>query len=272
MQALLMETDTRGICRLTLNRSQSANALDEQLISDLIDALEHLATLRDCRVLLLQGAGKHFSAGADLGWMQRQAQMDYDANVEDAARLAKLMQVLDEFPKPTIALVQGAAYGGALGLICCCDIVLAAESARFCLSEVKLGLIPAVISPYVNRSIGMRQLRRYALSAEVIDAFTALQLGLVHQLASELDHSAAKLIDAILQGSPEAQRQCKSLLAKVNDKSFDDSLRILTARAIADARSSSEAHEGMSAFFEKRAASWQVSANTHAPLSGGKHD
>ncbi|WP_037444628.1 enoyl-CoA hydratase-related protein [Shewanella mangrovi] len=268
MQSLLMETDARGICRLTLNRPQTANAFDEQLISDLIDALEHLATLRDCRVLVLQGAGKHFSAGADLNWMQRQAEMDYATNVEDAARLAKLMQVLDEFPKPTIALVQGAAYGGALGLICCCDVALATDSARFCLSEVKLGLIPAVISPYVCRSIGMRQARRYALTAETIDAFTALQLGLVHQLASDLCSSAATIIDAVLQGGPEAQQQCKALLAKVEDKSFDDSLRILTTRAIADARCTSEAHEGMKAFFEKRSANWRLSG---ASSTEGQH-
>lgn len=258
MQSLLLDTDPQGICRLTLNRPEHANAFDEQLINELIDALDHLATLQDCRVLVLQAAGKHFSGGADLSWMQRQAQMSPEDNLNDARQLARLMQTLDNFPHPTLALVQGAAFGGALGLICCCDIVLAHHSARFCLSEVKLGLIPAVISPYVNRSIGMRQLRRYAHTAEQISAHEALALGLVHQLADDLHHSAQLLLKAIMKGSPHAQMRCKQLLTQIVQQELDGNLGELTAQAIAEVRASSEAQEGITAFFDKRPPQWQL--------------
>ena len=263
MQSLLLDTDPQGICRLTLNRPEHANAFDEQLISELIDALDHLATLQDCRVLVLQATGKHFSGGADLNWMQRQAQMSAADNLNDARQLALLMQRLDNFPRPTVALIQGAAFGGALGLICCCDIVLAHHSARFCLSEVKLGLIPAVISPYVNRSIGMRQLRRYALTAEQVSAHEALALGLVHQLADDLHHSEQLLLKALLKGSPQAQMRCKQLLAQIDQQPLTNELAEHTAQAIAAARSSNDAQAGIAAFFEKRPPAWQLASATN---------
>ncbi len=256
MQSVLLESDHRGVCRLTLNRPDSANAFDEQLIAELTDALQHLATWQDCRALVLQGNGKHFSAGADLHWMQRQAQMDFAANVSDASSLALLMRTLDEFPHPTIALVQGAVYGGALGLLCCSDIAIAHHSARFCLSEVKLGLIPAVISPYVSRAIGMRQLRRYALTAEVINAHEALALGLVHQLSDELAPTCEQLVNALLNGAPQAQKYCKQLLAQIAAQPLNAELSQVTAHAIAEVRAKAEAQEGIHAFFNKRAPHW----------------
>ncbi|WP_417760113.1 enoyl-CoA hydratase-related protein [Shewanella sp.] len=261
MPSVLFESDHRGVCRLTLNRPDSANAFDEQLIAELTDALQHLATWQDCRALILQGNGKHFSAGADLNWMQRQAQMDFAANVSDANTLALLMRTLDEFPHPTIALVHGAAFGGALGLLCCCDIAIAHHSARFCLSEVKLGLIPAVISPYVARTIGMRQMRRYALTAEVINAHEALSLGLVHQLADELQPTCEQLVNALLKGAPQAQKYCKQLLGQIAQQPIDTELHQLTAQAIAEVRAKAEAQEGIHAFFDQRSPQWR-SQNT----------
>ncbi|MDF0532921.1 enoyl-CoA hydratase-related protein [Shewanella sp. A32] len=270
MQHILLKRDAHGVCHLILNRADAANAFDEQLIAELITQLNQLAIDPSCRILLLRGQGKHFSAGADLHWMQRQAKMDEQANIADARQLATLMQTLDSFPKPTVALVQGAAFGGALGLICCCDIAIASSDARFCLSEVRLGLIPAVISPYVNRSIGMRQLRRYALTAELIDAVTALQLGLIHQLSDDLENSAQQMISALLQGGPAAQQQCKTLLAQIETAPFDEALTHLTAQAIAEARADKEATEGIDAFFAKRQPSWQPSSTS--PVQESEHD
>ena len=257
MQHTLLKRDAQGVCQLILNRPDAANAFDEQLIAELITVLNQLSNDPSCRLLLLRGQGKHFSAGADLHWMQRQAKMNQDANISDARELATLMQTLDNFPKPTVALVQGAAFGGALGLICCCDVAIASRNARFCLSEVRLGLLPAVISPYVHRSIGMRQLRRYALSAELMDATTALQLGLVHQVDDDLENAAQHIVTALLQGGPDAQRQCKTLLAQIETAPLDEALRYLTVQTIANVRASKEAAEGIAAFFDKRSPMWQ---------------
>ncbi|MCL1074011.1 enoyl-CoA hydratase-related protein [Shewanella dokdonensis] len=270
MQHTLLKRDAEGVCQLILNRPDAANAFDERLIAELITVLNQLADDSSCRLLLLRGQGKHFSAGADLHWMQRQAKMNAQANIADASELATLMRTLDRFPKPTVALVQGAAFGGALGLICCCDVAIATSNARFCLSEVRLGLLPAVISPYVHRSIGMRQLRRYALTAELIDASTALQLGLVHQVDDDLDNAAQRIVTALLQGGPAAQQQCKGLLAQLETAQSDEALTHLTVHTIANVRASEEAAEGISAFFAKRPPKW-LPGNT-AVTQESEHD
>ncbi len=255
-QYLQLTRDGR-LARLTLNRPDKHNAFNADTIAELNDALAVVAADPGLSLLLLDANGKHFCAGADLGWMQAQVKMDADANLADARQLARLMHTLDRLPIPVLALVQGAAFGGALGLIACADIVVAQPDSQFCLSEVKLGLIPSAISPYVSRAIGVRQMRRYALTAERFNGTRAQALGLVHELADHPADAAAPLIQALLENGPQALRACKSLLATVGDAPITDELVEETARRIAEIRVSSEGQEGLQAFFDKRAPTWQ---------------
>ncbi|MBY6094537.1 enoyl-CoA hydratase-related protein [Ferrimonas balearica] len=250
-------TQQGRLARLTLNRPDKHNAFNAETIAELLDALASVAANDALSLLVLDANGKHFCAGADLGWMQAQAAMNADANLADARQLALLMQRLDQLPIPVVALVQGAAFGGALGLIACADIVVAQPNSLFCLSEVKLGLIPSAISPYVSRAIGLRQMRRYALTAERFDGQRAHALGLVHELADTPADAAQPLIDALLSNGPQALRACKSLLAHVADAPIDDALSEETARRIAEVRVSPEGQEGLQAFFDKRSPQWQ---------------
>ncbi|WP_298445288.1 enoyl-CoA hydratase-related protein [uncultured Ferrimonas sp.] len=246
-----------GIGRITLARADKHNAFNAQMIAELIHALTQCQQDHSLRMLLLDAEGKHFCAGADLGWMKQQAQMDAAANVADANQLAQLFHALDTLPIPVVMLVQGAAFGGALGLVACADIVLANHRAKFCLSEVKLGLIPATISPYVGRAIGQRQLRRYALSAELISAEQALQLGLVHQLHDDLNDAGEQMLKQLQGNGPQALRACKSLLDRIECAPLDDELRRDTAERIATIRVSDEGQHGLSAFFNKQPPRWQ---------------
>jgi methylglutaconyl-CoA hydratase len=209
------------------------------------------------RLLVLRANGKSFSAGADLNWMQRVAQYSQAENKADAENLAELMSSLYYFPHPTLAIVQGAAFGGGVGLVSCCDIAIASDKASFCLSEVKLGLVPAVISPYVIAAIGTRQAQRYFLSAERFDAQTAYHLGLVQQLCTPetLDNQATALIDNLLSNAPVALSACKQLIHRV-DASINPELRDYTTSLIAQLRVSPEGQEGLAAFLEKRPAGW----------------
>lgn len=256
-----------GVAELILNRPEKHNAFDEVMISEMIKVLAHFADNSQCQVLVLKANGKNFSAGADLNWMRKQAQMDFEQNLSDANELAKLMSVLDKFPKPTIAQVQGAAFGGALGLICCCDIALANERASFCLSEVKLGLIPAVISPYVTRAMGQRAARRYMLTAERFDVQKALELQIIHEVSDELDNAAVPIIAALLANSPQGMAWAKSLLSKLEDGVIDKSTLAYTSERIASIRVSKEGQEGLNAFFEKRSPDWTVNSSTASSRS-----
>ncbi|MBV7317279.1 enoyl-CoA hydratase-related protein [Shewanella sp. NIFS-20-20] len=247
-----------GVGQLSLNRPQTHNAFDDIMIAEIITALELFARQADCQVLVLNAQGKHFSAGADLAWMRRQAQMDFEHNLDDAKSLATLMHRLDQFPKPSIALVQGAAYGGALGLICCCDIAIATPDASFCLSEVKLGLIPAVISPYVMRAMGQRQARRYMLTAERFDADTAIKLNVIHQISPTLDESALPLINQLMANSPQAMAWVKRLVRHIEDGTINQDTLDYTSERIARIRVSDEGQEGLNAFFEKRPPNWHA--------------
>ena len=254
--------DSLGVARLTLDRPEVHNAFDDALIKELnahLDRLHELAERGEVRVMVLASDGKHFSAGADLRWMKRMVDYGFDDNLADSRELARLMQQLDELPCPTLCRVQGAAYGGAVGLAACCDIVVASEAARFCLSEVKIGLSPAVISPYVQRAIGPRQMRRYALTAEVIDAATAQALGLVHEVVNgeELDAQIDQMIDQLLAASSQAQRATKALLAEVAREPDSDATRETTCRVISELRVSDEGQEGLAAFFDKRTPAWR---------------
>ncbi|MEI8594094.1 enoyl-CoA hydratase-related protein [Photobacterium sp. Hal280] len=247
--------DHRGCARIRLNREQVHNALNDQVIADLITLIER-ARQEKAKAIVLSSRGKHFSAGADLAWMKSMAGNSREENLADSAQLAALMSELNCAPMPVITLVQGAAYGGALGLIACSDIVIATTNAAFCLSEVKLGLIPAVISPYVIRAMGESQARRYFLTAEVFHAEDALRLGLIHQISDDPELVAEQLLDQILKNSPQALIAAKQLIADVSGRSIDAELIADTAQRIADIRVSEEGQEGLAAFFDKRPPSW----------------
>lgn len=257
--AVLLEKDARGVATLTLNHPDRHNAFDDSMIADLAG---HLAALHDdhsVRIVILRANGKSFSAGADLDWMRRMAGFAFEENQRDAMVLATMMQRLDQLCKPTIAVVDGAAYGGGVGLVACCDIAIATPAARFCLSEVKLGLIPAVISPYVVRAIGARAARRYFLTAEVFDAAEAARLGLVSET---VEHEAVeavteRIVGALLAGGPDAQAASKRLVDAVAHRPADLTLLAETARRIAERRASPEGREGITAFLEKRKPAWR---------------
>lgn len=258
MSALLTELDERGVATLTLNRPDVHNAFDDALIAELNTAIDSYSRHPHVRLLILRANGKSFSAGADLGWMKRMASYSREDNLADALELERLMRGLYEFPKPTLALVQGAAYGGAVGLVSCCDIAIAGTEASFSLSEAKLGLAPAVISPYVIAAIGARQASRYFLTAERFNADTALDIDLVHEVVEneELNAAGDKMITILLANGPVALMACKSTLRRIAPASSPE-LTAWTTELIASLRTSQEGQEGLSAFFEKRAPAWQ---------------
>ncbi|OIN12363.1 enoyl-CoA hydratase-related protein [Oceanisphaera psychrotolerans] len=259
-ESVQLEERNPGIWELILNRPERHNALDERLIAAMSERLDQAAHQPGLRLLVLRGTGKHFGVGADLGWMQRAATLDDQQNLADARQLAQLLRQLDTFPHPTLALVQGAAYGGALGLIACCDLVVATTNSRFCLSEVKLGLIPATISPYVLRALGPRQARRYMLTAEVMDAAVAERLGLVHLLAApdqSLDEAAEPLIRTIIRNGPHALTAAKQLIRDFTGHTIDETLIDSSARRLARLRLGAEAREGLAAFLNKRPPAWE---------------
>jgi methylglutaconyl-CoA hydratase len=258
MDGLTLQTDARGVATLTLNRPEKHNAFDDRMITDLLQALDNIGKDKSVRVLVLRAAGKSFCAGADLDWMRRMADYDFAQNLADARRLAQLMYRLNRLHKPVIARVQGASYGGGVGLIACCDIAIASDNAIFSLSEVRLGLIPSVISPYLIAAIGSRAARRYFLSGERFDAARALQLNLVHEVVEpeSLDARLEQCIDALLNSGPSAQAAAKELIEQVQGRAIDESLIEETARRIAEVRASDEAREGLTAFLEKRKPDW----------------
>ena len=250
--------DKRGVATLTLNRPEVHNAFDDKMIAELISILGSLASDDAVRVLVLNAKGKNFSAGADLNWMRAMADKDYQQNLDDADELAELMHKLDRFPKPSIALVQGAAFGGAVGLVACCDIAIASDNASFCLSEVKIGLIPAVISPYVMRALGERQSRRYFITADRFSADTALNMGLLHQVVAkeQLDAAADTFIQTLLQNSPAAIKAAKTLIHNIYNRKIGNNVIAHTTQAIAEIRVSEEGQEGLTAFLTKRKPNW----------------
>ncbi|GIX29397.1 MAG: methylglutaconyl-CoA hydratase [Burkholderiales bacterium] len=257
-RSILLDIDKRGVATLRLNRPEVHNAFDDALIAQLGDALHHLEQDQAVRVVVLAAEGPSFCAGADLQWMRRVAGYTEAQNVEDALKLARVLRRLDALPRPTVARVQGSAFGGGVGLIACCDLAVAARGAQFALSEVRLGLIPATVAPYVVAALGPRQARRYFTTGERFDAETARRLGLVHEVADTpaLDQAVEGLVAALLQGAPGAQGAAKRLVADVAGRGLDEALLLETARRIAAARASAEGREGMAAFLEKRAPRW----------------
>lgn len=243
---------------ITMNRPKVGNAFDEESIKNLTAALKRAEADPYARTLLLKGAGKHFCAGADLNWMMRMASFSEAENEADALLLAELMQTLFSLTIPTLAYVHGAAFGGGAGLAACCDIVIADETARFCFSETKLGLIPAVISPYVVNAIGERRAKRYFLTAEAMSAEQAYFIGLVHELVyqNDVDVCIDNIMRSLYQNGPEALAASKALMTKIQNEKIGDKLNKVTAKEIASIRASDEGKEGMRAFLEKRPANW----------------
>lgn len=251
--------DPRGFATLWLSRQEKNNAFNAEMIRELIIALDQVQADATLRFLLIRGRGKHFSAGADLAWMQQSAELDYHTNLDDARELAELMYNLAKLKIPTLAVVQGAAYGGALGLISCCDMAIGADDAQFCLSEVRIGLAPAVISPSVVQAIGERAARRYALTAERFDGQQAQAIGLLAQSYpfDELNQQVEQWTANLLLNSPAAMRASKDLLREVGNGALTPALRRYCENAISRIRVSAEGQEGLRAFLQKRAPSWQ---------------
>jgi len=243
---------------VTLNRPQIRNAFDDALIASLTATLRALDADPGVRAVVLAGAGPAFCAGADLNWMKRMAGYGYEQNLEDARALAAMLKTLDRLSKPTIARVHGPAFAGGVGLVAACDIAIGTPDAKFCLSEAKLGLSPATISPYVIRAMGARMARRYFLSAEVFDAGEAYRVGLLSSVSAseKLDADIGELLKHLTQGGPAALAKIKDLIRAVSSGSVDDAMIDDTARRIAEIRVSAEGREGIASFLEKRKPSW----------------
>lgn len=259
-ETVLVEIDDKGVATVTMNRPEVHNAFNEDVIAKLTATLEDLGKNEDVRVVILRGEGKSFSAGGDLNWMRKSADYTYDENVDDAMRLGLLLRTLYEMPMPTIALVHGNAFGGGVGLTACCDVAVAEDGTKFCLSEVRIGLIPSVIGPYVLRAIGERHARRYFLTAERFDAEEARRIGLVHEVVPQggLDEIADTLVKAVLDGAPGAQALGKAQILEISGKPITSELIAHTSRTIAEARATDEGKEGLSAFLEKRDPNWRT--------------
>lgn len=256
---VLLEVNKQGIATVTLNNPDKHNAFDDEIIKQLTDIFTQISEREDISIMVLTSNGKSFSAGADLSWMKRMASYSYEDNLKDANALAQMLKVLNFLPQTTIAKIQGAAFGGAVGLASCCDIVIASTKASFCLSEVKLGLIPATISPYVVDAIGVKASRRYFQTAERFFSDKALHLGLVDEVVEpdELTNKVDAMIAVLLANGSQARRKAKKLSQDVAFKTIDDALLKDTSERIAAIRVSSEGQEGLNAFFEKRSPSWQ---------------
>jgi methylglutaconyl-CoA hydratase len=257
MKHLALQFD-RGVETVTLNRPDVRNAFNDEVIAELTAVFLELAKRDEVRCVVLAGAGPAFCAGADLNWMQRMAEYTREENIEDASRLARLLEVIYRCPKPTIARVHGDTYAGGVGLVAVCDMAVAADSAQFCLSEVRLGLIPATISPYVIRAIGARAAHRWFLTAERFGAAEALRMGLVHEAvpADALDARLGEIAQSLVNAGPQALKACKSLLHDVAGHEIGAGLVRRTVEGIADIRASDEGREGIQSFLAKRKPQW----------------
>ena len=259
--------DTRGhVATVTLTRPEVRNAFNDAVIAQLSETFVQLGERADVRAIVLAAEGPAFCAGADLNWMRRMADYTRDENLADAAQLAFMLRTIYECPKPTIARVQGDVYAGGMGLVAVCDVAIAGQSAQFALSEVRLGLIPATIGPYVADAIGWRNARRYFLSAERLDAATAARVGLVHEVVAdaELDARVAHVAAELAKGGPAALAAAKDLLAALRESHpFDEALLADTAHRIAHLRATPEAREGIAAFLDKRQPAWIGQEQAH---------
>ena len=258
MDALRTSTRAPGVAQVTMARPAVFNAFDEAMIGELDAAFAQLEADPAVRVIVLAGEGRHFSAGADLQWMQRASEASLEWNVADARRFAGMLARIERCAKPTVARVQGAALGGGVGLTCVCDVAIAADNASFSVSEAKFGILPSVIGPYVTNAVGKRQARRLALTTERIGAAEALSMGLVTRVVASdaLDAAVDEAVASLLAGGPNAQREIKALFAQLHEGPVTDAVVELTAQTIARVRGSDEAREGFAAFLSKRPAAW----------------
>ncbi|MGM9516091.1 enoyl-CoA hydratase-related protein [Roseateles sp. DB2] len=258
METLHIAVDARGVARVTMTRPEVFNAFNEQMIGELDQAFERLTADPKVRVIVLAGAGKAFSAGADIQWMQRAAQSSQEWNLHDARRFAAMLYRIQSCPKPTIARVQGVALGGGVGLTAACDIAVASQDARFAVSEARFGILPAVIGPYVVNAVGSRQARRLALTGSRIPASEALAMGLVHEVVAPeaLDEALERWLAELLANGPQAQAEIKQLLGQLAVGPVTAEVRELTAQTISRVRVGEEAREGFAAFMAKRSAAW----------------
>lgn len=257
-ETLVVSERAPGVAQVTMARPAVFNAFDEAMIGELDAAFARLEADDKVRVIVLAGEGKHFSAGADLQWMQRASQATLEWNVGDARRFAGMLARIERCSKPTVARVQGAALGGGVGLTAVCDLAIAADNASFAVSEAKFGILPSVIGPYVTNAVGKRQARRLALTTERIGAADALAMGLVTQVVpmEALDAAVDAAVTSLLAGGPNAQREIKALFAQLHEGPVTDAVLELTAQTIARVRGTDEAREGFAAFLGKRPANW----------------
>jgi methylglutaconyl-CoA hydratase len=258
MQHLLLGFDA-GVATVTLNRPEVRNAFNDEVIAELTAVLLELGGRAEVRCIVLAASGTAFCAGADLNWMKRMASYSREENLADAAALARMLRVLYECPKPTIARVQGDVYAGGTGLVAACDIAVAVASANFCLSETRLGLIPATVGPYVVRAMGARAAHRWFLTAERFDAAEAHRIGFVHEVvaAGALDSKVGEIAQALVNAGPMAVKACKALLQDVAEQEISPALVQRTVEGIADIRVSDEGREGIQSFLGKRKPGWQ---------------
>ena len=258
--ALRIATQNR-VATIVLSRPDVRNAFNDEVIAELSQAFVQLGDAPEVRAIVLMAEGPAFCAGADLNWMRRMADYTRDENIEDAGKLAFMLRAIYECPKPTIARVQGDVYAGGMGLVAACDMAVSVDTANYCLSEVKLGLIPATISPYVIRAMGARAAHRYFLTAERFSAAEALRIGFVHEVvpADQLDAKVGELVNALVAASPNAVRECKKLVQDVAERDITRLLIDHTVEGIADIRASDEGKEGVQAFLQKRKPAWLAS-------------
>lgn len=259
----LLITIEQHVATVTLNRPEKRNAFNDEMIAELTAAFTELGANEQVRVVVLAAAGKAFCAGADLNWMRAMADYSYAENLADADKLAQMLQTIYQCPKPTIAAIQGDVYAGGMGLVAVCDVAIAVKIANFCLSEVRLGLAPATISPYVIRALGARAAQRYFLTAEVFDAKKACELGFIHDRVSEesLADVIAEFCKNVVKNSPDAVQTCKTLLHEVAGQPITEQLIEKTVKGIADIRASTQGKEGVQAFLQKRRPAWQTENN-----------
>lgn len=254
----LLLTTAGGTTTVTLNRPETRNAFNDEVITELTAVLLELGKRPEVRCVVLAGNGPAFCAGADLNWMKRMADYTREENLEDATALARMLEVLYKIPKPTVARVHGDTYAGGMGLVAACDIAVAADTVNFCLSEARLGLLPATISPYVIRAMGARAAHRWFLTAERFSATEAHRIGFVHEVvpAGELDAKVGEIVHALVNAGPEAVKACKQLVHDVAEREITAGLIRRTVEGIADIRASDEGREGVRSFLEKRKPNW----------------
>lgn len=259
MNHLLLD-DTGHVATVTLNRPDVRNAFNEEVIAELTQVFADLSARTDLRCIVLAANGPAFCAGADLNWMRAMAGYDWDQNHADAQKLAGMLHTLDRCPLPIVGRVQGDCYAGGMGLAAICDVLVASDNVTFCLSEARLGLLPATIAPYVVRAMGTQAARRYFTTAERFSAAQAHAVGMVHELctSAELDARVASIVATLVANGPAAVRACKLLVRDVAGQPITDALRAETARRIADIRASDEGREGVASFLNKRKPAWSA--------------